>query len=130
MMEEPKQICYVCVQEGVEKFVTEKDGRVHVFFIHKRSKGAGRPRKCDAGYNETESEFMSALEEGDQQFELVEDVTKVTKKHSKIVPEATTEVFVKMFMHTCQRCSHTWVTKKQTPLTCSKCTSRSWNMAK
>ncbi len=129
MMEEPKQICYVCDQAGQEELVTEPDGRVHVFFVHKRIGKAGRPRKCDGGYNETESEFMNALE-GDQVINTTEHATKIEKKHSKIVLEATTEVFVKMFMHTCQKCSHTWVTKKQFPLVCSKCNSRTWNMTK
>ncbi len=132
-MENPKQICYVCDQEGEEEHITENDGKVHVFFIHKKESGAGRPKRCDGGYEETEAEFMHALEEGDesdQKLKLIDNSKRVAKGYSRIALEATTEVFVKMYMHTCQRCNHNWITKEQLPTACNKCTSRTWNMAK
>ena len=121
--------CYVCHKPGEETFQKEIDGRIHVFYVHKRIGKGRRPKKCDAGYKETEIEFMDGLEES-KLINTTKNATKIEKKRSEIVPESTTEVFVKMFMHTCQKCSHTWVTKKQFPLVCSKCTSRTWNMTK
>ncbi len=85
MMEVPKQICYVCDQESQEELITESDGRVHVFFVHKRKGSAGRPRKCDGGYNETESEFMNALE-GDEAINTTENAPKIKKNILKLYP--------------------------------------------
>ena len=129
-MEQVQTVCYVCDRPGFEEKRVEKDGRTHVFFVHKRQSGAGRPSKCDAGYEETEAQFMQGLEEGQPILNTKPESMRVAKGYTRIAPEATTEVFVKMYMHTCQRCNNVWVTKKKIPLVCSKCTSRTWNMQK
>ncbi len=118
--------CYVCKEPGEEEFQTEIDGRVHVYIVHKNPGKRGRPKKCDGGYKVSEQEFMKTLESGKDEKER----RKYAKKYTHIAPDCTTEVFVKMYMHTCQRCGNVWVTKLKVPIACPKrgCISKNWNM--
>jgi len=122
--------CYVCHKPGEETFQKEIDGRIHVFYLHKRIGRGGRPKKCDAGYKETEIEFMDGLENP----QLIKSKKMLIRpaKYRVVAPDCTTEVFVKMYMHTCQRCGHSWTTKIKIPARCAKksCVSKNWNMLK
>ena len=124
--------CYVCHKPGEETFQEELDGRVHIFYLHRRKPGTGpgRPKKCDAGYRETETEFMEGLENVPQ----IKSKKKLNypAKYTVVAPDCTTRVLVEMYLHTCQRCGHSWTTKIKTPAACAKkgCVSKNWNMLK
>lgn len=120
--------CYVCNEPGEEEFQTEIDGRVHVYIVHKNPGKRGSPKKCDGGYKVSEQEFMKTLESGEDE----KEGRKYTKRYTRIAPDCTTRVLVEMYLHTCQRCGHSWTTKIKTPAACAKksCCSKNWNMLK